>query len=557
ALNTFELTRQDSSTLGQHWAGSLPLAGRDPSNVRYMLQAVNGAGRVQVVDNFGLGFAAETPPTLQTPLADTALSFVAPPTPTSTFSGRTITVAAKLTRNDTDASVAGKRLVFRLTGVSGAKAFAYTGSDGVATTQLKVAALPGTLFAQVEFDGDDDLAGSSARSAEIAVARETASFTATGITPSSQQVGGVVQVTARLQDGLGRRLREQGVLFLVTAPACTAYVAGPGCAVLQAQASETDFRGDARASFTLALGIGSYNIHAVFASVVQLPPAITVDLQNARYTPARANLGALTVANQRILFTSSRTGFGDIYAMNVDGSNPQRLTTANAIDADPDWSPDRTRIAFTSSRTGNGDVYVMGSDGTGATRLTTSSGIDTFGSWSPDGTKIAFTSTRDGNAEIYVMNADGSGQTRLTNNPRIDADPYWSPDGTKIAFTSTRDGNSEIYVMNANGSNVKRLTNDPGVDTLGSWSPDGTKIAFTSGRTGNGDIYTMNSDGTGLTRLTTSSAIDATPDWSPDGTKIVFATTRDGNSEIYVMNANGTGQTRLTTNSALDTLPSW
>ncbi|MGH2492981.1 MAG: hypothetical protein ACRDF9_15910, partial [Candidatus Limnocylindria bacterium] len=558
ALNSFELVRSDDTTIGQHWAGSLPLGGRSAGNIRYLLQAVNGAGRVRVADNFGLGFPAETPPTAAVPLADTDLAFTTPSAPATTFSGRTMDVAARLTRADTGEVLSGKRLVFRLTGVSGYRTFAYTAADGIATAQLRIDALPGTLFAQVEFEGDDDLNGNSARSAEITVNREPASFHATGIQPATQQMGGVVNVTAQLRDGLGRRLREQGVLFLITAPSCATYVAGTGCTVLQAQVAETDFRGDARASFVLTVPLGSYNVHAVFAAIVELPPSITLDLRNARYVPATANLGTLVVSNQRIAFTSGRTGNGDIYSMNVDGTAVTRLTNDAAFDADPDWSPDRTKIAFTSRRTGNGDVYVMNADGTGQTRLTNHSALDTLGSWSPDGTKIAFTSTRHGNLEIYVMNADGSNVVRLTNHSAIDADPYWSPDGTKIAFTSSRTGNGDVYVMNANGTGpAVRLTTNSAIDTLGAWSPDGTKIVFTSGRTGNGDIYVMNSDGTAQTRLTTHSATDATPDWSPDGTQIVFATNRDGNWEIYLMNANGSGQTRRTIHPAFDTLPSW
>jgi Tol biopolymer transport system component len=569
-LNSLELTQ--SGTNAQQWSRSLALpSGVSASNVRYLLQAVNGAGRVRVADNFGLGFPAETPPTAPAPTADTDLAFTLvgaaiPPTTATVASGRKITVAAKLTRPDTNADLAGKRLIFRLSGVNGDRAFAYTGTDGVATANLKVDTLPGSFFVHVEFEGDDDLAGSSDRSPQLTVTRETTAFSRLSPLPTTQQQGATIQVSALLSDGLARPLREQDVMFLITAPDCTAYPNdASSCTVLQAQGAETDYAGRARAGIALRGAVGtSYRVHVAFAGKVKvptgdpLPPFDTVlNLRNARYEPARASLGVITVTNEKIAFTSNRTGNGDIYVMNVDGSGVTQLTNGPAIDADPDWSPDRTKIAFTSNRTGNGDVYVMNADGTGVTQLTTSNAVDTLGSWSPDGTRIAFTSTRDGNPEIYVMNADGSGQTRLTNNPRIDADPFWSPDGTKIAFSTTRDGNSEVYVMNANGSNPTRLTNNAAVDTLGAWSPDGSKIVFSSTRTGNGDIYVMNADGTGVTQLTTSPGIDASPDWSPDGTRIVFASNRDGNWEIYTMDANGLNQTRRTNNAAFDGLPSW
>jgi Tol biopolymer transport system component len=226
------------------------------------------------------------------------------------------------------------------------------------------------------------------------------------------------------------------------------------------------------------------------------------------------------------------------------------------------------RIAFYSERDGNQEIYTMNAaDGSNQTRLTSVNANDSDPSWSPDHTKIAFESDRDGNSNIYVMNADGSGLTRLTDNLADDSNPSWSPDGTKIAFNTNRDSteegniaNHEIYTMNAaDGSNPVRLTNNPAWDSLPRWSPDGTKIAFFSERDVTGDIYTMNAaDGSNLTRLTYNTEWDSFPSWSPNGTKIAFASDKDGNPEIYLMNAaDGSGQTRLTNNTAAEGEPDW
>src|SRR5215211_9128701 len=153
--------------------------------------------------------------------------------------------------------------------------------------------------------------------------------------------------------------------------------------------------------------------------------------------PHRSAFGTLTGSDEQIAFFSERDGNQEIYVMNAgNGSNQTRLTSVNANDSEPRWSPDRTKIAFESDRDGNANIYVMNADGSGLTRLTDNVADDSNPRWSPDGTKIAFNSNRDSteqenfrNHEIYVMNAaDGSNLTRLTNITTWDSLPRWSPD---------------------------------------------------------------------------------------------------------------------------------
>jgi Tol biopolymer transport system component len=295
-------------------------------------------------------------------------------------------------------------------------------------------------------------------------------------------------------------------------------------------------------------------MHVILARLV---PVVLVVLVAALAGGAEHGAAAFPGQNGRIAFASSRDGNAEIYVSNPDGGGQTRLTTQQATDVDPAWSPDGNRIVFTSNRSGNDDIFLMNGGGGGETRLTTDSASDVNPTWSPGARNIVFASSRDGNAEIYVMNEDGSGQTRLTNHPAPDAVPAWSPDGSRIAFTSARDGNYEIYVMNVDGANPTRLTSTPGADTSPAWSPDGRSIAFASDRDGNYEIYVMTAAGESETRLTRNLEIDLDPTWSPDGERIAFTSNRDGNYEIYVMGADGSGVGRLTAHVAEDTTPDW
>ena len=101
----------------------------------------------------------------------------------------------------------------------------------------------------------------------------------------------------------------------------------------------------------------------------------------------------------------------------------------------------QARIAFMSNRDGNYEIYVMDADGGNQQRLTNNPHADWSPSWSPDSKRIAFTSSRDGNTDIYVMDADGGNQRRRTNNPHSDGGPAWlnspfsvSPAGKKFTM---------------------------------------------------------------------------------------------------------------------------
>lgn len=217
---------------------------------------------------------------------------------------------------------------------------------------------------------------------------------------------------------------------------------------------------------------------------------------------------------------------GDIYFLSISSGKLKPLTR-NAAAYDPVISPDGTKIAFVSNRDGNDEIYKMNFDGSNVQRLTINTAVDRQPAFSADGQKIVFWSDRKGYAdyEIYTMNTDGDYQIPLTDTNAWNTDPAWAmpvPNRPKIAFSSDRDGYSEIYTMNPDGSNLRRLTFNLAGNRTPEWSPDGTLIAFRRDFIG---ICTMKADGTNQTCFTSGDRRynEFYPDWSPDGSRIVCA----------------------------------
>ncbi len=188
---------------------------------------------------------------------------------------------------------------------------------------------------------------------------------------------------------------------------------------------------------------------------------------------------------------------GDIVVMNDDGSRRRRLThSTQATHRYPRWSPDGKKIAFTrymdrtQSQT-TAEVFVMNADGTNPQRLTYNNVFDVDSSWSPDGKRIAFTSTRTGAWEVFVIELATRTLTQITGfeEDAGSASPDWSPDGTQIVFErfiSIGNGISPktIYVMSADGQHQRPVLRDPplkGPLTLRyfpRWSADGQRLLF-------------------------------------------------------------------------------
>ena len=104
-------------------------------------------------------------------------------------------------------------------------------------------------------------------------------------------------------------------------------------------------------------------------------------------------------------------GASNIYAMDLrTAAGMSRLTDGSAIDTSPCYSPDASQIVFNSDRGGSQQLYVMNADGSEIQRISFGQGKYGTPVWSPRGDLIAFTKIDGGQFYIGVMRPDGSGR---------------------------------------------------------------------------------------------------------------------------------------------------
>ena len=269
-------------------------------------------------------------------------------------------------------------------------------------------------------------------------------------------------------------------------------------------------------------------------------------------------------ANGRLAFGINIDGNTDVYSVQPDGQDLQRLTTGPGFDACTAYSADGSKIAYCSNQSGTFQVWTMNQDGTDKQQVTHVNRA-IFPDFSPDGSKIVFTGQAAGSStrDIYVINSDGTGLTQLTSDAGDNAYPAFSPNGSKIVFTSNRSGVRQVWLMHADGSHQRQLTFDPQPkDQVPDWSPDGSKIAYVADTHGIadvvspswGDIWVMNAAGHNQRELTSGASYYGTA-WSPDGTRI--ATMDMPTRTIYTIDATTGGDAQAVHPGGLQFVAAW
>lgn len=245
--------------------------------------------------------------------------------------------------------------------------------------------------------------------------------------------------------------------------------------------------------------------------------------------------GTPGAAASRIAYVASGRGSKEVYLVDSDGENVQRVTSDGSIALSPAWSRDGRSLAYTSYRGGTPALWERNLASGRDRLLSDRAGINITPAYSPNGS-VAFAATVSGNTEVVSL--DAAGINPLTRGRGFDSlSPSFSPDGGRIAFVSNRLGEPQIYVMARGGE--PRLVSEytygrSGYSTSPAWSPRGPWIAYHTRAGGSHQIAVVGADGNGR-RLLTNQGTNEDPSWAPDGRHVVFASPNRDGGGLFVL----------------------
>ncbi len=277
-----------------------------------------------------------------------------------------------------------------------------------------------------------------------------------------------------------------------------------------------------------------------------------------------------------IAFASDRSGFPQIYYLDLTSREVIQLTDLPNGACQPAWSPDGARLAFTSPCGSNREAYtgstifIMdidpgGNPGTAQPLMVSLGGGDYAPDWSPDGSKIAFTSQRTGRPQVFTVGLDGQDPFNVNDDLAHNWSPAWSGDGSQIAFLTGRGGAEEIWLVRASGGEETRFSRSDGKDVAKpDWSPDGGTILFEKvvGSIPRIVAAPVSESGVRVVQICQEGPLSlqpmGEPAWSPDGNWLAFETwPGGGDHKIAVMQVSCTGYEELTDDPALDFDATW
>ena len=237
------------------------------------------------------------------------------------------------------------------------------------------------------------------------------------------------------------------------------------------------------------------------------------------------------------------------------------MTMAVTAQTNPLWtrfcaiSPDGNTIAFSYQ----GDLFTVATQGGTAHQLTSNDAYDAYPVWSPDGQSIAFASAREGSLDVYLIGKDGGTPKRLTTDSGNET-PLTFLDDKTVLFEATDMPTAQsilfasrsfpqVYQVSTSGGRARLFSALPMQDLSINARGDilyhdikGYEDPYRKHHTSSITRDIWLNQGGHFTKLTSFNGEDRTPRWAPDGNAYYYLSEQDGTFNVYKNSINGQGR---------------
>ena len=264
-----------------------------------------------------------------------------------------------------------------------------------------------------------------------------------------------------------------------------------------------------------------------------------------------ATEGPLPDRDWVVVFSSSRSGNGDLYALDPADGSLRRLTSSDIAEGAPRVDGARERLVHHRYE-GTPEVARLFE---GGTFLLDDPNGEIPPVWRPDGQGMIYAADRNGQVDLYAADADGANEQPLTQTPEQEKYPALSADGNWLAWLQQTGTGWDVMLASVQTPlRPRRITGIDGYAGHLTFSADGSWLALDMMFDDHSDIAMISvPDGT-IRRVTDRAGNDLVPTFSPSGNQLVFAADAEaaGNWDIWMVDLFEHTLKRLTTDPAFD-----
>ncbi len=188
---------------------------------------------------------------------------------------------------------------------------------------------------------------------------------------------------------------------------------------------------------------------------------------------------------------SDATGMQNIY---ID--NWSAMISSGSANKNPNWDPTSSRFVFSSGRTGNGDLYLWDGNGGAEIQLTyDEKNAEIYPVFDSSGSKVAYVRQGKAGSHIYILDVNMFSTVALVQHEGKESTrPTWSPDGSKVAFFSNKATDSVtefgLWVTDSRpGGTPRNIAPKAKLPSKGGamWTPDGKGVIAVQDNPDTGD----------------------------------------------------------------------